>query len=182
MMSIANIKFYFNKIRHSIRRFILTFNRKNVVIDRSSYWGPSVDIEVSKTGSLTIANGVMISKGSFIGVRENGKLTIGHGTFINRNTMIVSHKSINIGSKVTIGPNCCFFDHDHKICNQGEYVLGGIVIDDNVWIGASVVILKGVHIGANSVIAAGSIVSKDVPPNTIFIQKKQEEFRRILNS
>lgn len=55
----------------------------------------------------------------------------------------------------------------------------GVNVLDGAWIGASVVILKGVTIGENSVIASGSIVTKDVPANTLFIQKRQSFYKSI---
>ncbi|UKI50226.1 MAG: hypothetical protein L6U99_01840 [Clostridium sp.] len=55
---------------------------------------------------------------------------------------------------------------------KNEYTKGEILIGNNVWIGANCVILKNVKIGDNAVISAGSIVSKDVPANTILIQKE----------
>ncbi len=171
--------FLIKKLRHCLRCLVLASNNRNIRISNSSYFHPSVELEVAKNASLLVSNGVWISKGSFVGVRDGASLSIGQRVFINRNTMLVTHKSISIGSNVTIGPGCYMFDHDHKIGNNGEYDSEAIVIDDNVWIGASVVILKGVHLGANSVIAAGSVVSKDVPPNSILIQKRQELLKTI---
>lgn len=55
----------------------------------------------------------------------------------------------------------------HSNYDRPSYECGNIAIEDNVWIGANVIILKGVHIGTNSIIAAGSVVTKDVPKNAI---------------
>lgn len=54
----------------------------------------------------------------------------------------------------------------------GGYCVKEIYIDKNVWIGSNVVILKGVTIGADSVVASGCVVTKDIPANTILIQKR----------
>jgi len=54
-----------------------------------------------------------------------------------------------------------------------------VIIGNNVWIGSNVVILKGVKIGDGSVIAAGSLVTKDVPENCLYIEKKQAVIREI---
>lgn len=171
--------FLIKRMRHCLRCLFLASSNRNIRISNSSYFHPSVDLEVAKKASLSVSNGVWISKGSFVGVRDGASLSIGRRVFINRNTMLVAHQNISIGSNVTIGPGCYFFDHDHKNGNNGEYNSEAIVIDDNVWIGASVVILKGVHIGANSVISAGAVVTKNVPPNSVLIQKRQELLKTI---
>lgn len=59
----------------------------------------------------------------------------------------------------------------------GGYVLGEICIEKNVWIGAGVIITKGVNIGENSIVAAGSVVTKDIPANTVFIQKRESLYK-----
>ena len=53
-------------------------------------------------------------------------------------------------------------------------------IGDNVWLGANAVVLKGVTIGDNAVIAANSVVSKDVPPNTLYREKREGIYRDLL--
>ena len=91
--------------------------------------------------------------------------------------MIWVTKSITIGNYVNIGGNCCILDSDiHHIDWQQRrkdreenipYQKADIVIEDDVWIGANCTILKGVHIGARSIIGAGSIVVKDIPADCI---------------
>ena len=61
-------------------------------------------------------------------------------------------------------------DHDYKNCFK-NFIKNEVLIKDNVWIGANVTVLKGVTIGKNCVIAAGSIVTKDVPDNSIYFNK-----------
>lgn len=86
-------------------------------------------------------------------------------------------KPIRIGSKVRIGPNVSIRTDNHDISRIGRYMYdvhdrrpedeGEIVVEDDVWIGTRVIILKGVHIGRGSVIAAGTIVTRSVPPYSI---------------
>lgn len=76
-----------------------------------------------------------------------------------------------------LGPNVTMMGGDHNIYQLGRYMYDvhekllendlPIVIEDNVWIGAGVIVLKGVTIGTGSVIAAGSVVTKDVAPFSI---------------
>lgn len=130
------------------------------------------NIEVGSNSYLEIGSGFTARSNVAIAVRNNAKLTIGSSVFINRNTNIVAHKNIKIADGVTIGPNCCIYDHDHDLHNKGKYLSEDVVIGRNVWIGANVVILKKVTIGENSVISAGCVVTKDVPANAILIQKR----------
>ena len=171
-----------NRAIHIVRCLIMRVKNRNVLISRSSYFYPSVECDIAKNASMSVSNGVMVSKGVYFGVRDYASLAIGKRVYINRNVIIVAHDNISIGSNVTIGPNYCFFDHDHKIGSKGEYVSSAIVIEDNVWIGASVIILRGVHIGANSIIAAGSVVTKNIPPFTVVIQKRQSTYESLSDS
>lgn len=82
-------------------------------------------------------------------------------------TRIWAAKRIIIGNNVRCGANSYITDTDS---HNDDYRAGKdseVIIDDNVWIGMNVIILKGVHIGKNSVIGAGSIVTKDIPENAI---------------
>ena len=110
---------------------------------------------------------------------DNGCISIGSNVFVNRNCMIVSHEEISIGENVSIGPNTIIYDHDHSIQKHGDYVSERVEIGCDVWIGGNATILKGVTIGEGAVIAAGSVVTKDVPAHTVFIQKKESLFKEI---
>ena len=122
-------------------------------------------------GKLKLGYKVIFSEDNFIDVK--GNLTIGSNCFFNDYCRIVCHEKIEIGNHVTVAANVSFFDHDHNYHYlEGELRLDGfstapIVIGDNVWIGEKVIILKGVSIGKNAIIAAGAIVNKDIPENSI---------------
>lgn len=139
----------------------------------------SVNIEIGKDATFEIGKGVRILDFSSIIVRRGAKLKIGNGVFMNRNTIINVHMGLIVENGVTIGPNVCIFDHDHDIKNRGAFLSDKIVIKSNAWIGANVVILKGVKIGRNSVIGSGSVVTKDVPDNSIVIQKRESYIKSI---
>lgn len=128
--------------------------------------------EVSVQGLLCIGNGVIAERGVFLAARKNAELHLGDKTYINRNTNIVAKESIKIGHHVDIGPNVCIFDHDHKKSEKSGFVTAPIVIGDHVWIGANCTILKGVTIGENTTIAAGSVITHDVPDNCVLYQKR----------
>lgn len=102
-----------------------------------------------------------------ISVNENATLELGSG-FINHGARIHCFKSIKIGDHVYIGDDVAIRDCDgHEIIGSDKPMTMPIVIEDHVWIGAKVTILKGVTVGEGSVVAAGSVVSRDVPPHTL---------------
>lgn len=78
-----------------------------------------------------------------------------------------AHESIKIGNNVRIGANVCIMDSDQHTDDIRSGSNRPVVIEDNVWLGANVVVLKGVTIGRNSLIGAGSIVSRNIPENVI---------------
>lgn len=102
------------------------------------------------------------------------KLIIGNNVSINRGCILNAAGEISILDDVLIGPEVIIYSQNHiyksleiKINEQG-YIKSSVLIKENVWIGARSIILPGVKIGCNSIIGAGSIVTKDVPPNCIF--------------
>jgi acetyltransferase-like isoleucine patch superfamily enzyme len=104
---------------------------------------------------------------------ENAQITIGDDCGITGGSIVAAGR-VEIGNSVLIGANVIIADTDFHplspIARQ-EVGKGGevrpIAIEDNVFIGTNTIVLKGVRIGAGSVIGAGSIVSSDIPPNVI---------------
>ena len=119
-------------------------------------------------------NSRLVCKGhiqSFEGVRieclPNAVLEIGHKSYINHDSEIRCRERITIGNNVSIAYNVLIQDSDYHTTyddngNPKPQTLP-IMIEDNVWIGANVIILKGVTIGEGSIIAAGSVVTKSIP-------------------
>ncbi|MBW8327224.1 MAG: sugar O-acetyltransferase [Prolixibacteraceae bacterium] len=99
-----------------------------------------------------------------------GKHTkIGKNVFINFDCTFLDLGGITIEDGVLIAPKVSLLSEGHPISPEHRHSLtvGHIHIKKNAWIGANVTILQGVTIGENSVVAAGSVVSKDVPDNSI---------------
>jgi acetyltransferase-like isoleucine patch superfamily enzyme len=115
--------------------------------------GGSIVIE-----SCTFETGVRLE------VYPGGTLSIGKGTYLNRNVHVVVNESVQIGRGVKIGWDVVIMDTDLHGHSGQPARTKPVVIGDNVWIGCRALILKGVHIGAGAIIAAGAIVTKDVPP------------------
>lgn len=110
-------------------------------------------------------NDMSIHSGCKISVKKGASLMLGSG-FINSNCEIRCSESISIGENVAIAPDVIIRDSDeHQIV--GSKKSSPIKIGNHVWIGTRAMILKGVSVGDNSVIAAGSIVTHDVPSNCL---------------
>jgi acetyltransferase-like isoleucine patch superfamily enzyme len=102
---------------------------------------------------------------------KNSKILIGNNVATNNNLFFCAANYIEIGDNTLIGQYVTVMDHEaHGIDPLKRRELGEIkevIIGKNVWIGNNVTILKGVHIGDNSIIANGSVVTKSVPLNVI---------------
>lgn len=102
---------------------------------------------------------------------EPYNVSIGHHTYINRGCELITTQSrVDIGNYVIIGPNVTFVAQNHSFAAwdkpmilDGKYQAAKITVHDDVWIGANAIILAGVTVNRGSVIAAGAVVTKDVP-------------------
>lgn len=107
-------------------------------------------------------------------ISKAGKIKIGNNIGIS-GTTILCRKEIVIEDNTLIGANVFITDSDHHPMhptmrwsnNESDIKSCKVHIEENVFIGAYAIILKGVRIGKNSVVGAGSVVTKDLPPNTI---------------
>ncbi len=96
----------------------------------------------------------------------------GHFTFVNFDCVFLDSSPIYIGEDVFIGPKCVLACAGHPIHSEQRHTeplstSQPIHIGNNVWLGASVTIIGGVNIGEGSVIAAGAVVTKDIPANVV---------------
>lgn len=101
------------------------------------------------------------------------RITIGKGCFINSGVRFecAPEVTITIGDRVQIGSRCSFETMNHSVTLLEKNKRGGfpksIVVEDDVWLAASAIVLPGVTIGRGSVVASGAVVTKDVPPFTL---------------
>ena len=101
----------------------------------------------------------------------NYLITIGENTTINRNTIIEG--KVTIGANCSIAPNVVIVGQNHVFSERDKAIKlqgsesKGIVVHDDVWVGANSTIVDGVIIGKGSVVAAGAVVTKDVAPFSV---------------
>lgn len=122
-----------------------------------------------------IAPGARIIGGGFILGRA---LSVGERSSIGRGTYIDLSDSVTLGDDVCVGHGCVFITANHEVGPPerrcGPLTPGPIVVGNGVWIAANVMVMPGVTIGPGAIIPAGSIVRKDVAPNSFFTP----DFRR----
>lgn len=97
-------------------------------------------------------------------------IRVGRNVFINQNCTMYDLGGIDIGDDVMIGPNVSLLTSSHPVEpaeRRAHVIARPIVIERNVWIAAGATIIGGVTVGENSVVAAGSVVTRDVPRNRL---------------
>ena len=107
----------------------------------------------------------------------------GNDVYANYNLTIVDDGHVYVGNKVMFGPNVVIATANHPIepslRDKALQYNKDVYIGDNVWIGAGVIIVPGIRIGKNSVIGAGSVVTKDIPDNVVAVGNPCKILRKI---
>jgi acetyltransferase-like isoleucine patch superfamily enzyme len=139
-----------------------------LIISEKARVSPLAAIEDSVRGSrITIEEDVVID--AFVKIKPaggNGDLIIRRGSYINSGTVIYTGNGVNIGEHVLIAANCTLAPVNHEFKEKNRLIVeqrfkpsrGGILIEDDVWIGVNSVILDGAYIGRGCVIGACSLV------------------------
>lgn len=116
-------------------------------------------------------------------VTNGGNLHLGNFVFFNRNCIVVALHQITIGNNCIFGPGVTIYDHDHKFSYDGiihgKYNTSPVIIEDNCWVGANVMILRGTHIGEGCVIGAGTVVKGEIPAHSIVTSNRELIIRPI---
>jgi acetyltransferase-like isoleucine patch superfamily enzyme len=139
------------------------FQQAGLVVVRLGWPFPEVE---NYGGRIEVENCTFFS-----GVRlecwRNARIRIGNGTYLNRGVEIVASQAVTIGRDCKLARDVIVMETDqHEVPGVG-LISRPVIIGDNVWIGARAIVLKGVRIGAGAVIAAGAVVTRDVPEGGI---------------
>lgn len=133
--------------------------------------------KVVNSGGVVHSGGCSLWNGTRLEVGRGAQLSIGRGTYINRQSLIICR------DRVTIGRNCRI-SWDVIIMDSDEHPHPGIItpsspvdIQDGVWIGCRAIILKGVTVGAGSIVGAGAVVTRDVPPFAVVVGQPAKVIR-----
>ena len=175
-------------LRQKAYRLLFRSMGRGVIIGR--------DVTLRHPGKISVGDGSMIDDGCAVTVRgDDNRIRIGKGVLIGRRSEVLTrHGSVDLDDFADIGSHCrltspgrlkigkhvliasfCYIggvNHridrtDIPIMYQGDAGKGGVVIEDDVWLGAGVVVNDGVTIGRGAVVGAGSVVTKSLPPYSI---------------
>jgi len=157
------------------RRLVL-LSRGVILASRVGISGSAVFFQ-SRSHAISVGTGSEIGHGVRIKAGFDGTIIIGKNVLIDDYTFISAHKSIRVGDNSMISAQCYLVDFCHKMplsdkksrSYSGMYVSDAIRIGSNVWIGTHAVILPGVTVGDRAVIGAGSVVTKDVPADSVAV-------------
>jgi acetyltransferase-like isoleucine patch superfamily enzyme len=207
MSTNSKIYSYFFALPHYLSRVLTILSSLGKVIyfrsillsGRKTQFLPSAKIDniCKKSDAIQIGNNTIIG-GQLLTFAHGGQIEIGDWCYIGEGTRIWSAESIKIGNRVLISHNVNIHDtnshpleakarHEHfaQIATSGHptftknILSAPVIIEDDVWIGFNSIILKGVRIGLGSVVAAGSVVTKDVPSNTIVAGNPAQFIREV---
>ena len=149
----------------------------NIRLDRGVYLDEGTYLHACP-GGIEIGAGTIVMHGAILHVYNfrdlpHSGIQIGRDSLIGENSVIRGQGGVKIGDRVYTSPNTqiiavnhVFEDPDRPFVEQG-ITAEGIVIEDDVWLGAGAVITDGITVGKGAVVAAGAVVTKDVPPHTV---------------
>ena len=148
-----------------------------IIVADSARVSPLADIEDSQRGCrIELADGVVID--SFVKIKPAGgagDVTIGQNSVVNSGCVIYTGNGVRIGANVAIAANCTFAAANHEFRDPERLIMeqgfkpskGGIVVEDDVWIGANATLLDGAVVRRGAIVGAGAVVRSEVPAYAI---------------
>ena len=147
---------------------------RNIIIDENVSINGNIDLRNRENGKIIISKDVTIDTNSRFVAANNATLNIGKGCKLG------SYLIFNCGEDITVGEDCifggfCYFQSSNhgikkdELIKYQDHTYGKIIIGKGAWFGARVTVLPGVTIGEGSVIGANSVVTKDIPSNSIAV-------------
>lgn len=123
-------------------------------------------LRLAKGACIQVTGPISVFTNASVSVNEGASLLLGSG-YVNEGVTLDCFNRISIGHNVVISKNVTIRDDDNHEINQGRNGTPSIIIGNRVWIGLNAIILPGVTIGDGAVIAAGAVVTRDVPPRCL---------------
>lgn len=149
----------------------------HISLDRGVYLDQGAYLHACPNGirigeNTIVMHGAVLHVYNFRGLPSSG-ITIGRDSLVGEYTVIRGQGGVTIGDRVYTSPftqilavNHVYCDPERSFVDQG-ITAEGIVIEDDVWLGAGAIITDGVRVGQGAVVAAGAVVTRDVPPRTV---------------
>jgi len=139
---------------------------RRIKLGKKINWERGVLLSTCGGGRIEIGDNCEIKAGSKLAT-YGGEIILGKYTSVNYNTILYGHGGLKIGNYVRIAAGCVLVPANHqfgpdRLIFEQDLIRKGILIEDNVWIGAGAIILDGVTIGRGSVIGAGTVVTKSI--------------------
>jgi acetyltransferase-like isoleucine patch superfamily enzyme len=153
-------------LRHPHKIFL----GKNVIIDDNCL----IDAKGLDNNGIVVGDNVLVGRNTIL-LCTNGDIYIGNNVSIGFNSEIMSANYVKLGENVLVSSYCYLNAATHDFqrtdipVSEQESTGGRIVLEDNVWLAANVKVLDGVTIGKDSIIGAGAVVNKDLPPLSIAV-------------
>lgn len=137
-------------------------------------------LQIYRGNRLTIGRNVMIDKDARI-ILRGGNITIGDDVFIGKNATLIAFSNLEIGPRALIGQNCSIHTENHG--GPGErntYTSFPVAIEEDVWLGAGVVVTAGRRVGKGVTVGANSVVTRDLPAGAgaIYVGAPARQVRR----
>lgn len=125
---------------------------------------------VTSAGDIRVGDGLIIRSRAYnmveISCARGAKLTFGNNVFLNQGVRIACTTEITIGDNTLIGDESVILDTDYHGVANSETKAAPVRIESDVWLGTRVIVLRGVTIGRGSVVGAGAVVTRSIPPRS----------------
>ncbi len=131
-----------------------------------------LDAKGSTNRGISLGDGVFLGRNTILSCK-NGDISLAEGVNIGFNSQIASGSSVHVGKDGLLAAYCYLIGGGHQSddpsrpIQEQQAVSHGVRLDDNVWLGAGVKVLDGVHVGADCIVGAGAVVSADVPERSV---------------
>ena len=136
----------------------------------------SVKVRINENGFIRFGERVEIRENCILNVTAGGRIEIDDNVFMNDGCCINARDMVHIGADSMFGQGVKIYDHDHDYHSADIkkcFKIGSVNIGKNTWICSDVIILRGCEIGEGSVVAAGTIVRKNVSPKVMYYSRKE---------